>query len=87
MLDLYQTPVDYLYLVLSISVGFLALVLIIAIYNLIRILSNVRNVTEKAKDTVDLVNHYLWQPIKIALMVIEKSKEYAASQNKKSKKK
>ena len=29
-------------------------------------------VSAKAKDTIDLINHYLWQPIKIAMMIIEK---------------
>ena len=55
----------------------LGIVLIIAVYHLIKILSNINKVTSKAKDTMDLVNHYLWQPIKIAMMVIEKSKAAA----------
>lgn len=83
MLDLYQTPLDFLYLILSISVGLLALFLIMAIYHLIKILSNVRKVSDKAKDTMDLVNHYLWQPIKIALMVVEMSKGYVKKEKKK----
>jgi len=87
MLELYQTPLDILYLVLTACVGLLVLFVIIAIYHVIRILSNVRKVTSKAKDTVDLLNHYLWQPIKIAMMIIEKSKHYAAAQTKKPKKK
>lgn len=87
MLELYKTPLDILYLILSIGGGILLLVLILAVFHLIGILSNIKKVTAKAKDTVDLVNHYLWQPIKIMLMVIEKSKHYAAQQAKKAKKK
>ena len=87
MLELYKTPLDILYLILSIGGGILLLVLILAVFHLVGILSNVKKVTSKAKDTVDLVNHYLWQPIKIMLMVIEKSKHYAAAQAKKTTKK
>ena len=75
MFELYKTPLDYLYLVSSISVGLVALFLVIALWNLIFILRNARKVTEKAKDTIDLVNHYLWQPIKIMLMIIERLRD------------
>ncbi|MBN2306530.1 hypothetical protein JXD20_00940 [Candidatus Peregrinibacteria bacterium] len=84
MLEIYSTPLDILYLILSIAIGLLALFLIIALYHLIRILSNVNKVTSKAKDTMDLINHYLWQPIKIAMMIIEKSKEVARKSRRKS---
>lgn len=87
MLELYKTPLDILYLVLSIGGGLLLLVLIIAVFHLIGILSNVKKVTSKAKDTIDLVNHYLWQPIKIMLMVFEKAKDMAAHQAKAAAKK
>ena len=83
MLELYSTPLDILYLILSVAIGLLALFLVIAIYHLIKILSNVNKVTSKAKDTMDLVNHYLWQPIKIAMMILEKSKEVARHTKKK----
>ena len=82
---MYKTPLDILYLVLSVGGGLLLLVLIIAIFHLVGILSNVKKVTSKAKDTVDLVNHYLWQPIKIMMMVLEKAKGVAAKQAKKKK--
>ena len=75
MFELYKTPLDILYLVSSISIGLVALFLVIALFNLIVILRNFRKVSEKAKDTIDLVNHYLWQPIKIMLMLIEKLKD------------
>lgn len=74
MFEMYKTPLEILYLVLSIGGGILLLVLIIAVVHLISILSNIKKVTAKAKDTIDLVNHYLWQPIKIMLMVLEKTK-------------
>jgi len=87
MLELYSTSLDILYLVLSIGLGLLLLFLVIAIFHLISILRNIKKVTARAKDTVDLVNHYLWQPIKIAMMVIEKGKAAASRQASKSKKK
>ncbi|MBN2095920.1 hypothetical protein JW752_00780 [Candidatus Peregrinibacteria bacterium] len=85
MLEMYKTPLDILYLVLSVGGGLLLLVLIIAVLHLIGILSNVRKVTRKAKDTVDLINHYLWQPIKVMMRIMERSKEYAAKQARKKK--
>ena len=83
MLELYKTPADILYLVLTIGIGLVALFLVVALYYLIRVLSDVHSVTDKVKDTLDLVNHYLWQPIKIFMMLIEKGKEYAAKRAKK----
>ena len=87
MLEIYSTPLDLLYLFLTISIVLLTLFLVVALYHIIKTLSNINAVTSKAKDTVDLVNHYLWQPIKIAMMIIEKSKKYAAEQTKKTNKK
>lgn len=83
---MYKTPLDILYLVLSIGGGVLLFVLIVAVIHLVGILSNVKKVTSKAKDTVDLLNHYLWQPIKIMLMIMEKAKGAAARQAKKKSK-
>lgn len=80
MVELYSTSLDVLYLVITVVVGVLGLFLIIAVYHLIRTLSNFNKVSAKAKDTIDLINHILWQPIKIAMMIIEKTKG-----NKKSK--
>ncbi len=84
MFELYSTPLEILYLVLSIAIGALALFLVIALFHIVRILSNVHKVSAKAKDTMDLVNHYLWQPIKIAMMIIEKSKTVARKTAKKT---
>lgn len=88
MFELYSTPQDILYLILTMVIAVLGLFLVIAVYYLIRILADVNKVTNKAKDTMDLVNHYLWQPIKIAMMIMEKTKEAAAaaSRHRKSKK-
>jgi len=85
MLELYQTPLDILYLVLSISIAIFALFLTIALFHAIGILSNVKKVSRKAKDTVDLVNHYLWQPIKIGMMMFDKGTD-AVKKAKKRKK-
>jgi len=63
----------------------LVIFLVVALYHLIKILRDVNKVTNKAKDTIDLINHYLWQPIKIALMIMDKSKEFAAKKAKKKK--
>jgi len=80
---MYDTPVEILYLILSIGGGILLLVLIIAVAHLIGILNNIKKVTAKAKDTVDLLNHYLWQPIKIMMMILEKGKEFTKKKSKK----
>ncbi|MFH0837715.1 MAG: hypothetical protein V1880_00405 [Patescibacteria group bacterium] len=86
MLELYSTPLDILYLVLTIAIAFVAGFLVIALYHAIKILANINKVSAKAKDTIDLINHYLWQPIRIAMMIIEKSKQAATHRSKKSKK-
>ena len=75
MIEVYTTSADILFLVLTIVIGFLGLFLIIAVYHVIHILRNVNKVTGKARDTMDLINHYLWQPIKIAMMAFEKMKD------------
>ena len=74
MLELYQTPLDILYLILSMSIGFITLLFILILYKFLRILGNVQKVTTKAKDTMDLLNHYLWQPIKFIMIFMEKIK-------------
>ena len=84
MFEAYQTPLDILYLVLSIGGGLLLLVLIVAVFHLVGILSNIKKVSSKAKDTIDLVNHYMWQPIKIMMMIMEKAKDVAAKQARKA---
>ena len=85
MLELYQTPLDILYLVLSISIAVFALFLAISLFHAIGILSNVKKVSKKAKDTVDLINHYLWQPIKIGMMMFEKGTDAVKKQKKRKK--
>ena len=85
MLDMYNSPLTILYLVLSIGFGLLVIFLVVALYHLICILRNARKVSERAKDTVDLVNHYLWQPIKIMMMILEKGKEVASKTRKRTK--
>jgi hypothetical protein len=82
MFAMYNSPLNILYLVLSIGFGLLVIFLIVALFNLIGILRDVKKVTNKTKDTVDLVNHYLWQPIKIMMMILEKGKEVAAKTHK-----
>ena len=83
MLELYTTPLDILYLILSISVGLFTIFMVLALFHLIGILRNINKVSSKAKDTIDLINHYLWQPIKIAMMIFEKGKEVAQKARKK----
>ena len=77
MFGIYHTSLDFLYLALSVGFGIIVLFLAIALYNAIRIMKDVRTVTEKTKDTIDLVNHYLWQPLKIFMMVMDKAKHFA----------
>ncbi len=73
---LYTTSTDILFLVLTIVIAVLGILLAIAIYHMVKILRNVNKVTDKAKDTMDLINHYLWQPIKIFLMALDKLKHF-----------
>ena len=75
MLEIYQTPLDILYLIISMSIGFITILFIALLYKVLRILGNVQKVTTKAKDTMDLVNHYLWQPVKFLMILMEKIKE------------
>lgn len=82
-LSMYDTPLEVLYLVLSIGAALLVIFLLITLFHIIGILSNVKRVSQKAHDTVDLINHYLWQPIKIMLMVIEKMKDVSHTSKKK----
>jgi len=81
---MYSTPLNILYLVLSIGFALLVIFLVVTLCRINKILKNINKVTDKAKDTVDLINHYLWQPIKIMMMVMEKSKEFGAKQAKKT---
>ncbi len=83
MFQVYQTSADILYLILTIAIALVALFLLVALGYLIKILRDTSIVSGKAKDTIDLVNHYLWQPIKLMMMVMEKTKEYAASATRK----
>jgi hypothetical protein len=62
--------------VLSVSVGLLVLFLLVMLWHVIHLLSDVRQVTSKARDTIDLVNHYLWQPLKVLMMIMEKAKGF-----------
>ena len=74
MLELYSTSLDILYLVLTVVIGLLGIFLTIALFHMIVILRNMNKLSARAKDTIDLINHYLWQPIKIAMMIFEKTK-------------
>ncbi len=76
MSEIYNTSTDILYLILTIVIALLGIMLIMAAYHLVKILRNVNKVSQKASDTMDLLNHYLWQPIKIALMAFDKIKHF-----------
>jgi len=84
MFEFYSTPLDILYLALTIVVSLLGLFLVIAVFHIVRILGNIHKVSSKAKDTMDLLNHYLWQPIKIAMMILEKMKTATGKSSKKN---
>lgn len=76
-LAMYDSPLEVLYLVLTIGIALLVVFLSIILLHVIGILSNLKKVSAKTKDTVDLINHYLWQPIKIMLSILEKTKDVA----------
>lgn len=72
----YQTPLDLLYLVLTISIGILFALTSLVLYHFIRILKNINRVTNLTENTVELINHYLWQPIKFLQSILEKTKAH-----------
>ena len=74
---IYQTPVDFLYFALTICISVITLFLVISLLYWIGVLKNIKVITAKAKDSVELINHYLWQPIKIVSMIIERTKAFA----------
>ena len=76
ILSIYNTPLDFLYLALSLCILLLTLFLVMALYQAIGIMRNVRKLSATARDTVKLVNHYLWQPLKILMLVVEKFQGY-----------
>lgn len=73
----YQTPVDILYLVLTVSIAVLFALTSLVLWHFIRILKNINRVTNLTENTVELINHYLWQPIKFIQTVVEKTKTHA----------
>ncbi len=84
MFSMYDTPLNILYLVLTVGFGLLVIFLLFALWHLIRILRDVNKISEKTKDTVTLINHYLWQPLKIMMMVMDKAKDIAEKRSRKS---
>ena len=84
MFSMYNTPLEILYLALTVGFSLLVIFLLFALWHLIKILRDVNKISEKAKDTLTLVNHYIWQPIKIMMMIMEKAKDFTGG--KKSKK-
>jgi|GEM_PF-5937892 len=64
---------------LSLALGFLAIAiaLVAVLIRLFRLLGNVNHITEKATEVVELVNHYLWQPARIARQIMEKFRQYS----------
>lgn len=81
---MYDTPLEILYLVLTVGFGLLVIFLLFALWHLIRILRDVNRISSKTKDMVTLINHYLWQPIKIMMMVMDKAKDIAEKKSRKS---
>ncbi len=78
MLAQYATPLDFLYLTLTVCIALLTLFLVMALFHFVGILSNARKLSATLKDTASLINHYLWQPLKFAMSIIEKTKEHAS---------
>lgn len=81
MFSMYNTPLDILYLALTVGFSLLVIFLIFALWHLIKILRDVNKISEKTKDTLTLINHYIWQPIKIMMMILEKTKEFTGKKS------
>ncbi len=78
MFELYQTPLDILYLVLTITVVVLLILGALVLFHVIRLLRNVSKMSETIENVVEMVNHYLMVPLRVGLMVIEKTKDHMA---------
>ncbi len=81
---MYDTPLNILYLVLTVGFGLLVIFLLFALWHLIRILRDVNKISEKTKDTVTLINHYLWQPLKLMMTIMDKAKDIAEKRSRKN---
>lgn len=66
-----MTPLNILYIVLSVCIGLLTIFLCVAIFYLINILRDVEKVVYKVEETTDRVNRFVAQPIKIAAKIAE----------------
>jgi hypothetical protein len=84
MFSMYSTPLDILYLALTVGFTLLVIFLLFALWHLIRILRDVNKISAKTKDMVTLINHYLWQPIKIMMMIMDKTKDFTSKKSKKN---
>jgi len=66
------SPLNILFIILSISVFLITIFLCMALYHVIQILREAEEVIDKANNTVDQINTYIAKPIKIAMEVSEK---------------
>ena len=73
--DLSETK-DLLNMVLTIGFGLIAVVLVMVLVRVYRILGKVHNITDSVEEIVEVVNHYLWQPARIMMKIMEKIKKF-----------
>jgi len=70
----FLTPLNILFIILSIAVFLVSIFICMALYHAIQIMRDVEKVTEKAKETVDQVSEYIAQPISFALELMSHAK-------------
>jgi len=67
----FLTPLNILFIVLSIAVFLVTIFICMALYHAIQIMRDVQKVTDKAKETVEQVNEYIAKPISVILEVVD----------------
>ena len=81
----FENNLDLLYFSLTIFIGCMTILLSILVIKVLNILTEVRKITDSAKEVVELVNNFAWNPVEIIMYLKDFFIGYL--QNKKKKKK
>jgi hypothetical protein len=71
-----ETTGDILNLVLALGFFLITLFLLPVLFRLFRLLGVAREIAENIRGIVDLVEGYLWQPVRLVTGVIDKVKRF-----------